>query len=234
MKNMIGAAFGASLLLLGTPAMAAILIDGSPAPGAEVWGTHGNYYSDQNFAVHVQFAGPVSITAFDIYRGAPMVGDSAYTVELKIFKDNGASAPDLTTLQSYISVMNSYTYPPQHYQPGFFAIEIGHIDFSPIDLAAGDYWIGLAGVTTDIGWTAYDGPLRSPLNQASLLGDTVIRTDPPLQPLAFQIEGTGLAGVIAPAIAGVPEPSTWAMFILGFGAIGGFLRAHRRSVLAAA
>ncbi len=29
-------------------------------------------------------------------------------------------------------------------------------------------------------------------------------------------------------VPGVPEPSTWAMMLLGFGAVGGFMRAHRR------
>lgn len=33
---------------------------------------------------------------------------------------------------------------------------------------------------------------------------------------------------ISPAIAGVPEPSTWAMLILGFGGIGVMLRSLRR------
>lgn len=32
-----------------------------------------------------------------------------------------------------------------------------------------------------------------------------------------------------PAISAVPEPATWALFILGFGAVGGMLRANRRA-----
>ncbi|PZQ64768.1 MAG: hypothetical protein DI570_04255 [Phenylobacterium zucineum] len=34
-------------------------------------------------------------------------------------------------------------------------------------------------------------------------------------------------------VAGVPEPATWAMMILGFGATGAMIRGRRRSVLAA-
>jgi hypothetical protein len=38
----------------------------------------------------------------------------------------------------------------------------------------------------------------------------------------------------AQLVAPVPEPSTWALMLLGFGAIGAGLRAHRRSYRATA
>jgi hypothetical protein len=34
------------------------------------------------------------------------------------------------------------------------------------------------------------------------------------------------------AVSGVPEPSTWALFILGFGAIGLMMRGRRQAVRA--
>jgi hypothetical protein len=34
------------------------------------------------------------------------------------------------------------------------------------------------------------------------------------------------------AVSAVPEPSTWALFILGFGAIGFMMRGRRRTVCA--
>lgn len=50
---------------------------------------------------------------------------------------------------------------------------------------------------------------------------------------AQQIIGAGnrtLTGTVLTAPAAVPEPSTWAMLFVGFGAIGGAARYRRRSV----
>ncbi len=44
------------------------------------------------------------------------------------------------------------------------------------------------------------------------------------------LDATRTAGVQVPA--GVPEPATWSMMILGFGAIGSAIRSRRRSALA--
>jgi hypothetical protein len=38
---------------------------------------------------------------------------------------------------------------------------------------------------------------------------------------------------VAGTVSGVPEPSTWAMFILGFGFIGGLMRMRARKPIAA-
>lgn len=46
--------------------------------------------------------------------------------------------------------------------------------------------------------------------------------------------GNGSYGGNATFIPGVPEPATWAMMLLGFGAAGMFLRTKRRQVLAQA
>lgn len=46
---------------------------------------------------------------------------------------------------------------------------------------------------------------------------------------------TSRSGVaFGPAVAAVPEPATWAMLIVGFGAIGGSVRAQRRKSVVAA
>ena len=57
---------------------------------------------------------------------------------------------------------------------------------------------------------------------------------------ASSIDFSGTAGATAfdditfgSAVAGVPEPSTWAMLLLGFGAVGGALRSGRKQKLTA-
>lgn len=49
---------------------------------------------------------------------------------------------------------------------------------------------------------------------------------PPVMP-----PGTG--GGTPPPVAGVPEPATWTMMLIGFGAIGGHVRRERRNRAAA-
>jgi PEP-CTERM motif len=49
---------------------------------------------------------------------------------------------------------------------------------------------------------------------------------------AYSLEITGPGNVILPNAGPVPEPTTWAMIIAGFGIVGGALRRRRRATLA--
>ena len=92
-------------------------------------------------------------------------------------------------------------------------------------VAAGDCWIGLSSANDeDISWDSFrapDGkPGRDPLNQLQLAGNAFVE-NPGIYDLAFKIDGS------VNAISALPEPATWAMFIVGFGAMGILLRANR-------
>ena len=97
---------------------------------------------------------------------------------------------------------------------------ISSVDFAGINLAAGAYWFGVSGSGgRDLSWNNYNnGGNRGPSNQRVLVGNSVLGT-PRFYDLAYRVIGT--AGAV------VPEPATWALLILGFGAVGG---AMRRSV----
>lgn len=73
-------------------------------------------------------------------------------------------------------------------------------------------------------------------------GDSPIMFDSYTNDFTVTIAGAGTATVdsaafrysVAAAVAAVPEPATWAMFLLGFGAIGFTLRGARRAKAVAA
>ncbi len=50
-------------------------------------------------------------------------------------------------------------------------------------------------------------------------------------PISF-LDGVSMSAYAPPPVAGVPEPSTWAMMIMGFGPIGGIMRRGPRRALA--
>jgi hypothetical protein len=45
-------------------------------------------------------------------------------------------------------------------------------------------------------------------------------------------EGAAVSGNLTFRVVAVPEPASWAMMLLGFGAVGSMLRRQRRPVLA--
>ncbi|MEO8896333.1 MAG: PEPxxWA-CTERM sorting domain-containing protein, partial [Rhizomicrobium sp.] len=118
------------------------------------------------------------------------------------------------TPASYFSTLGD----PQEFD--FHAVDLAHADFAPIDLAAGEYWIGLSSANnTDISWASYerpDGTQERPLSdQLQLAGNNFV-VKPGIHDLAFRIDGAFASAV--------PEPETWVLFILGFGFIGTFMR----------
>lgn len=54
-------------------------------------------------------------------------------------------------------------------------------------------------------------------------------------PVAFQVAGLTVTAAELPVVAGVPEPTTWAMLVMGFGLVGASLRRRTgaRAVVAA-
>ncbi|HZZ30512.1 MAG TPA: PEPxxWA-CTERM sorting domain-containing protein [Phenylobacterium sp.] len=84
------------------------------------------------------------------------------------------------------------------------------------DAADGIMWVGLGGGSV-VPYTLGGVALNAGFKPFGDIGDTI-------DGLAFLGEATG---------GGVPEPSTWALMLLGFGSLGAALR-NRRSVAAAA
>lgn len=103
-------------------------------------------------------------------------------------------------------------------------IYLARIDGGAFDLTSFDYsvddhlWVSAAGHST----LALGG---SGTGQSGLLN---------VRSVSFFADGYAnqLDNIVVNAAAGVPEPASWALMLVGFGAVGGAMRGRRRSVVA--
>lgn len=114
---------------------------------------------------------------------------------------------------------------------GFNTVVVG-VNIGTLSLAAGTYDIFFTN-TADLGIPGYKtgsgfGIDTYPVSSYPLL------TSDPYHSLPVDYGGDAGVALLDTAIAGVPEPATWAMMLVGVGAIGGAMRSTRRKVSAAA
>ena len=208
--KLIKFAIASAALAAAFPASAAVVVDGSPTGSYR--GTWGNIVNSQNFLVKFTLAAETNITGFDIFTDN-IHGSIGQAVRMRIRADAGGS-PLAANLFSFDDTIDVST-------PFMGGSKIVGTNFSAITLGIGTYWIGMSGLTSDIGWSAYDngGPVQNP-NQRALFGEQADPLAPNIRDLAFRIRGDDVTGA-------VPEPSTWLMLLFGFGAIGASLRYRR-------
>lgn len=95
---------------------------------------------------------------------------------------------------------------------------------SPLDLAAGNYVFAVQNVTTNFNDYLSKGAGSS---GAFTSADGGLTFSP-----GYRGFDSAAVSVFGNAAAGVPEPATWALMILGFGAVGGSMRYRRNSTAA--
>lgn len=207
--KLIKFAIASAALAAAFPASAAVVVDGSPTGSYR--GTWGNIVNSQNFLVKFTLAAETNITGFDIFTDN-IHGSIGQSVRMRIRADAGGS-PLAANLFSFDDTIDVST-------PFSVGQKIVGTNFAAITLATGSYWIGMSGLTSELGWSSYNsgGPLINP-NQRGLFGE-VVETTPGVGDYAFRIRNDAVTGA-------VPEPSTWLMLLLGFGAIGASLRYRR-------
>lgn len=209
---------GALSLMAMAHANAAVIFNGGPVAGGQGYGAWVNVAAGQNFVVKVDLANAATIDGFDIYI-SPFVQAAGAPVELKIFDSDPSQISGLTPNTYFSTLDNIQVYEINN-------VNLGHADFAPINLSAGDYWIGLSSATnTDISWVSYrkpDGTPERPLSDQLQLAGNTFAYNPGIHDLAFNIDGS------FNAISAVPEPDTWILFILGFGFIGATMRAAKK------
>jgi hypothetical protein len=211
------AAAAAAGIALAGAAHAGVIVDQSPdqlgAPGFINWS---NDTGGQNFLVQFTLHGSATIDGMDIYTlaGLASVGDG---VTVKIRADAGG-APAAANLYSFAETVSAIDGVGTTIDPGMVRL---HADIAPTVLGAGTYWMGLSGDNT-VGWNSVLAGPFAPIYQYQLSQDA-LQFQPHIGDLAWRIDGTGLG------IRGVPEPASWAMMLLGLGALGGAMRARRRA-----
>lgn len=90
-----------------------------------------------------------------------------------------------------------------------------------VDLGPGTYWLGLQNNLTS-GVSSYLSSNTNRLGVAIALGNSGTQYGALTNDASFSVIGTA-------AVAAIPEPTTWAMMLVGFGMIGATARYRRRS-----
>ena len=176
-----------------------------------------NTAGGQNFLAHFTLTSDTTIGGASIYSSCATVVCSGLSigtaVVTKIRSDAGGS-PDAFNLFTISSLVTAIDSMGSTFEPNVQRI---HTDFSSFTLLAGDYWIGISGASSEIGWNLqFDTPSAglwqlSGDSLTSSLGGNNIEA-------AFQIDG---------AVNETPEPATTAMVAAALVLMGGLRR--RRS-----
>jgi hypothetical protein len=210
---MLRPALFACLLCAAVPSQAATIIDRLPPATTESWGNFSNFADSQNFLVRFTLAEDTSIGGLDIVTSASGARLGA-TVRVKIRADQ-AGAPATANLFSFTDRIDTVDV--------LGTSRIAGTTFAPLLLTAGSYWFGVSGEAgQSVGWASFNidnNAVRT--DQRSLSADRVVGANTSIHALGWRIR--------TDATPPVPEPATWAMLVLGFGAVGGALRSRRRA-----
>lgn len=217
MRRFWATGVAALCLLSGAPASAALLVDHGPTPSD-------SYYIDwasnpaQYFLVQFDLAQGATLTDFEIstnYYQPP-----GTPVRLQVRSDNGGQPAATANIYDVTSSISSFGIDPALNGVGDGLAETS---IAGLHLAAGTYWIGVSGMDWSFGWGAFNmGEGGAPQGEyVSVGGGAAKAVGPGTYSLGYRIFGD-----LDPASA-VPEPSTWAMMIVGFGGVGAVLRRRR-------
>lgn len=217
MHKLLLASFTVATLALSSPAVCDVIAERPPAGDFVL--SWRNVSTDQNFLTQIVLGSDATLTSMTIWTQSSFtaLGDST---TLRIRADvAGEPAPiNLYELTAPVSAIGTTGFPD--------GVITATVDFSPLSLLAGTYWIGLSGTDEDVwGWASFNNGVSTPEYQRMLDGNTVLAAAPEgIYTLAYSISGQlGQQGA-------VPEPATWALMLMGFGATGLVMRRRKNRV----
>lgn len=197
----------------GNTTSAAVLADGFPAPDAALvtgaW--FENVASNGNVLERVILSSDIELTGFSILSPVVIAGGTSGTFKLQSDASGVPTGINLHIFDAPISIGSSVTY-------GSTSLNQYIVNFAPITLTAGTYWMGLSGTFEAIGLSIFDVSDDDIGNDFILWGDTVSHS-----PQGLDYAYRAFGNPIEPAPE-VPEPATWGMMIAGLGMIGMAMR----------
>jgi hypothetical protein len=213
MRSLAAASALALAGALASNAGAAVVYDNGPTSG----NTDG-FTIDGGFAVSNSFtlSGTTTITGVDFVTwdypaSTVLTVDYGIGSEPQGFLDEATATVTATDLGA-----NQYG----------FELYSNHIDLAGDTRRAGTYYLTLQGATTstgdDVFWDQNDGPSNA---YSDFYGDLSIAGPNDGLPCTGACTYSETFDIVA---AGVPEPATWAMMLVGVGAMGAALRSRRR------
>lgn len=188
--------------LVASSAHAGIVVDRTPT-GSLYESNWTNLDYSQNFLVQFTVDAATDINGFDLFlgRGFASVGSG---VTVRIRADQGGS-PALSNLFEFTDAVDGLSAFDSH-------VDIAQINFSPVALAAGSYWIGVSGHEQTLVWASYNnGGALNPSYQRQL-NDNTAYFAPSIHDLAFRVRGD--------AAIEVPEPGSIALVALALVGVG--------------
>lgn len=189
--------------LFGSAAQAGVVASSDPL--GTMYGVWSNSAPGQNFLVQFTLGSDTTLTGFDIYtyRQFAAVGTG---VTVKIRADNGSGAPGATNLFQFNDTVDAETAFDGN-------IDISSVQFAGPTLAAGSYWMGVSGLSSELSWISFNNGANTPLDQVQLSGNNVT-LNPSIKDLAFRVQGE------AAHRNDVPEPASWALAAVALAGLG--------------
>lgn len=217
----------AAALAAAVPAAAAPIIDQSPNALAPFAGNFNvvNISSNQSFYVQVVLTQTVQVNGFSIFSDLFTRFDLGYGLGTSVvfrLRNDAAGLPDDTSVLRSIATTLSAIDNVGSSDPFLNRL---HADFTPFTLGPGTYWASLSGESQDIGWNFDAARAGSNTPACQFFGDEFAQCFESTTAFPFTLDGE--------TTSAVPEPATWAMLILGIGAVGGALRRRTRVALPA-
>jgi hypothetical protein len=201
---MLKGLIAATMLTLATPAMAAEIVNTGPGPSTTTGYTVG---STQTLGGKFTVGTDTTITSIEGWL-AQYIGDPE--LRISIYSDGG---------QVWGSELFSNTFTlTGATTPGWYGLT-----GLSWNVAAGSYWVLFGAVS---GEAVLPGPATSPLGDYAVRTSSGTFADDTID-FGVRINGSSV-------VAGVPEPGTWALMLVGFGALGWQMRRRPRGVLAVA
>jgi hypothetical protein len=222
MRNTIKSLVAVGALALAASAgaaSAAVIYDNGPLSAA----TDG-FTINFGYAIEDSFTVATNTTA----TGADFVswdipGDSLQSVDWVIEPTQTYGITGTATVTSTFLFTNGYGYD----------IYSNHISFAGVALTAGTYYFGLqngnVGNGDPVYWDQNDGP--SAAYGSGFGGDLSVAGPAQSLPCSGACTYSETFDITS---GGVPEPTTWALMLIGFGGMGAALRSRRRVVAATA